>query len=30
MGGYHDFCLHLSTNDHVQSDKTVQILSNWQ
>lgn len=30
MGGYHDFRLHLPTNDPVQSDKTVQILSNWQ
>lgn len=30
MGGYHDFRLHLPTNDPVQSDKTVQILSNWE
>lgn len=30
MGGYHDFRLHLPTNDPDQQDKTVQILSNWQ
>ena len=30
MGGYHDFRLHLLTNDPSQLDKTVQILSNWQ
>lgn len=30
MGGYHDFRLHLPTNVPGQSDKTVQILSNWQ
>lgn len=30
MGGYHDFRLHLLTNDPSQRDKTVQILSNWQ
>jgi hypothetical protein len=30
MGGYHDFRLHLPTNDPGQSDKTVQILSDWQ
>ena len=30
MGGYHDFRLHLPTNAPGQSDKTVQILSNWQ
>jgi hypothetical protein len=30
MGGYHDFRLHLPTNVPDQSDKTVQILSNWQ
>jgi hypothetical protein len=30
MGGYHDFRLHLLTNDPGQRDKTVQILSNWQ
>ncbi len=30
MGGYHDFRLHLPTNVQGQSDKTVQILSNWQ
>jgi hypothetical protein len=30
MGGYHDFRLHLPTNTPGQSDKTVQILSNWQ
>jgi hypothetical protein len=30
MGGDHDFRLHLLTNVPGQSDKTVQILSNWQ
>jgi hypothetical protein len=30
MGGEHDFRLHLPTNATSQSDKTVQILSNWQ
>ena len=30
MGGYHDFRLHLLSNDPGQRDKTVQILSNWQ
>jgi hypothetical protein len=30
MGGPHDFRLHLPTNVQGQSDKTVQILSNWQ
>lgn len=30
MGGYHDFRLHLPTNAPGQSDKTVQILSDWQ
>lgn len=30
MGGYHDFRLHLPTNVPGQSDKTVQVLSNWQ
>ncbi len=30
MGGAHDFRLHLPTNVQGQSDKTVQILSNWQ
>lgn len=30
MGGYHDFRLHLPTNDPGQRDKTVQILSNWE
>lgn len=30
MGGYHDFRVHLPTNDPGQHDKTVQILSDWQ
>jgi hypothetical protein len=30
MGGDHDVRLHLLTNVPGQSDKTVQILSNWQ
>ncbi len=30
MGGFHDFRLHLPTNVQGQSDKTVQVLSNWQ
>jgi hypothetical protein len=30
MGGQHDFRVHLLTNDPKQSDKTVQVLSNWQ
>jgi hypothetical protein len=29
MGGQHDFRLHLKTNDKTQSDKVVQVLSNW-
>lgn len=29
MGGKHDFCLHLNTNDKTQPDKEVKILSNW-
>ena len=29
MGGKHDFRVHLRTNDPSQSDKTLQVLSNW-
>ena len=29
MGGYHNFSLHLPTNDPAEPDKTVAILSNW-
>jgi hypothetical protein len=29
MGGQHDFRVHLLTNDSKQSDRTVQVLSNW-
>jgi len=29
MEGKHDFRLHLVTNDSTQSDREVQILSNW-
>jgi hypothetical protein len=29
MGGPHDFRVHLLTNDPQQSDKTMQVLSNW-
>ena len=29
MGGPHDFRVHLITNDPGQSDKIVQVLSNW-
>jgi hypothetical protein len=30
MGGLHDFRVHLPTNDPKQSDKVLQVLSNWQ
>jgi hypothetical protein len=29
MDGYHDFRVHLVTNDPVQPAKEVQVLSNW-
>jgi len=29
MGGYHDFRLHLPTNDPQQPDRTVAVLANW-
>jgi hypothetical protein len=29
MGGYHDFRLHLLTNDPKEPDATVAVLSNW-
>jgi hypothetical protein len=29
MGGKHLFRVHLLTNDPVQSDKTLSVLSNW-
>jgi hypothetical protein len=29
MGGTHDFRVHLRTNDPSQSDKTLEVLSNW-
>lgn len=29
MDGFHDFRLHLQTNDPQQPDLEVQILSNW-
>jgi len=29
MGGYHDFRLHLPTNDPQEPDRTVAIHSNW-
>lgn len=29
MGGRHDFRLHLTTNDSVEPDKTIPIISNW-
>ncbi len=29
MGGKHDFLLHMKTNDQTQTDKTVDIQSNW-
>jgi hypothetical protein len=29
MGGYHNFSLHLVTNDPAEPDKTISIRSNW-
>lgn len=29
MGGYHDFRVHLLTNDSSQPDKVLTVLSNW-
>jgi len=29
MDGFHDFRLHLPTNDPAQSDREIVILSNW-
>jgi hypothetical protein len=29
MGGFHDFRLHLPTNDPAEPDIVVTILSNW-
>ena len=29
MGGFHDFRLHLLTNDPSQPDKILTVLSNW-
>lgn len=29
MGGPHDFRVHLPTNDPVQPERTLQVLSNW-
>ena len=29
MDGKHNFAVHLLTNDPVQSDKVVNVLSNW-
>ncbi len=29
MGGYHDFRVHLLTNDPAQPDKVLTVLSNW-
>lgn len=29
MGGLHDFRLHLPTNDPVDPDKQLVVLSNW-
>jgi hypothetical protein len=29
MDGPHDFRVHLVTNDPIQPDQEVQILSNW-
>jgi hypothetical protein len=29
MGGYHDFRLHLPSNDPEKPDWTVAVLSNW-
>jgi hypothetical protein len=29
MDGQHNFAVHLLTNDPVQPDKVVNVLSNW-
>jgi hypothetical protein len=29
MGGFHDFRLHLPTNDPEQPDRQLVVLSNW-
>jgi len=29
MGGYHDFEVHLASNDVTWGDKTLAVLSNW-
>jgi hypothetical protein len=29
MEGFHDFRLHLKTNDPVQPDRQLVVLSNW-
>jgi hypothetical protein len=29
MDGMHNFAVHLLTNDPVQSDKVINVLSNW-
>lgn len=29
MGGWHDFEVHLPTNDPDDPDKTLSVLSNW-
>lgn len=29
MGGFHDFRLHLPTNDPDQPDRQLVVLSNW-
>jgi len=29
MGGFHNFALHLPTNDPQQPDRVLNVLSNW-
>ncbi|MGE5221880.1 MAG: hypothetical protein ACM3PY_05560 [Omnitrophica WOR_2 bacterium] len=29
MGGKHDFRVHIPSNDPKQTDKTVEVLSDW-
>jgi hypothetical protein len=29
MGGMHNFSVHLKTNDPIQPDRTLTVLSNW-
>jgi len=29
MGGFHDFRLHLPTNDPAEPDRELAVLSNW-